>query len=88
MDIKKAIKEHMPVLASDGQRVGKVDCVKTGNIILTKDSPMSNGTHHSIPFAWVTDINEGKVKLNQPQSIVHENWKVAEPKEGKPGIEC
>ena len=88
MNKRKAIKEHMPVLASDGQWIGKVDCLKTNNIVLTKDSPNSNGTHHSIPFAWVTDIDDGKVKLSQPQAIVHENWQVAEPKEGKSGIDC
>lgn len=71
---RKEIKENMKVLSSDGRRVGQVDCVDTGNIILAKSGYGSGGRHHSIPLGWVTSVADQAVKLNQPLETVRENW--------------
>ena len=83
MNLRETIKEHMPVLASDGSWIGKVDFLKTDRIILTKDGPQSNGDHHSIPMAWVTSVEDDKVKLNQTTSVVRDNWIVMNPNESE-----
>jgi len=46
------IREHMDVIGSCGNKLGKVDHVEGGTIKLTKnDSP--DGLHHLIPMSWV-----------------------------------
>src|SRR3546814_8453411 len=43
------VTEHMDVIGSDGEHVGKVDKVAGDRIILTNSDTNSHGTHHSIP---------------------------------------
>lgn len=58
-----AIKEHMPVYASCGTKVGTVDKLEGDKIKLTaKDSP--DGLHHWIPTYWVDRV-DSHVHLNK-----------------------
>jgi hypothetical protein len=67
------IKEHMDVLASDGQKVGKVDHFDgTDQIKLTKnDAP--DGKHHLIPVSWVDHVDT-HVHLRKAANEVTSQW--------------
>jgi hypothetical protein len=70
------IKEHMDVMASDGQKVGQVDHMEgKDKIKLTKhDAP--DGKHHFIPVSWVSKI-DSKVHLNKAAKDVKAQWSEA-----------
>jgi outer membrane protein OmpA-like peptidoglycan-associated protein len=51
------IREHMDVIASDGERIGRVDEVEGERIKLTKDSS-SDGHHHYVGLSDVARIDE------------------------------
>ena len=58
-----SIKEHMDVIAADGEKIGKVDHFEDGKIKLTKtDSP--DGRHHFVPVAWIDHV-DAHVHLNK-----------------------
>ena len=58
------VAEHMDVVGSDGQPVGKVDHVRRDRIILTKnDSP--DGLHHPISCSKIDRVEDGKVFLDK-----------------------
>ena len=58
-----SIKEHMSVIAADGEAIGKVDHVQDGRIKLTKnDSP--DGQHHFVPMHWIERVDT-HVHLNK-----------------------
>lgn len=58
------VTEHMEVVGSDDQPLGKVDGVKGDRIILTKsDSP--DGRHHFISCSMVDRVEDNKVFLNR-----------------------
>jgi hypothetical protein len=66
------IKEHMPVYASCGTRVGTVDHVEGNQIKLTRnDSP--DGEHHLIPTSWVAKVHD-HVHLNKDHVEVQSEW--------------
>jgi outer membrane protein OmpA-like peptidoglycan-associated protein len=53
----KQIREHMPVIGSDGAHVGTVDAVEGDRIKLTKDDSR-DGTHHYVPVTAVARVDE------------------------------
>ena len=56
------VSEHMEVVGSDHQPVGKVDKVKGDTIVLTKtDSP--DGRHHSFASSMIERVEDGKLVL-------------------------
>ncbi len=58
------VTEHMEVVGSDDQPVGKVDHIKRDRIILTKnDSP--DGRHHSVSCSKIDRVEDGKVFLDK-----------------------
>jgi hypothetical protein len=68
------IKEHMEVLASDGQHVGTVDHLQGADKIkLTKNDPTSHGHHHLIPAAWVARVDD-RVHLSKTIQEVTQSW--------------
>jgi len=74
---KTDIKEHMEVLASDGQHVGTVDYLEgSSDIKLTKSDPKSGGQNHLIPLAWVDHVDQ-RVHLNRSSEDVQQRWKTA-----------
>jgi len=62
------IKEHMPIVGSDGGHVGTVDKVEGDRIKLTKaDDPDGSGQHHHyVPLSAVAGVNDNEVRLSMP----------------------
>ena len=58
------IKEHMDVVGSDDQHIGTVDRMDGQRIKLTRKDPSASGKHHFISVDSVSDVNDGKVRLN------------------------
>lgn len=74
------VREHMVVVGSDGQGVGKVDHVDGADIKLTrKDS--TDGKHHLIPLSWVAGVEGDKVKLSKTSDAAMREWREAPPKQ-------
>lgn len=63
MDASK-IREHMPVVGADGQRIGTVDRVEGNKIKLTK-SGSGDSHHHIIDLADVREVSNGEVHLGK-----------------------
>jgi len=75
MDTSK-IKEHMPVVCSNGERFGTVDHLDGGDTIkLTKDA---GGQHHWIPTSWVTRVDD-KVHVDRPGDQAMREWMTNAP---------
>lgn len=69
------IREHMDVIGSCGNKLGKVDHVMGGEIKLTKnDSP--DGQHHMIPTSWVTRV-DSQVHLSKNCGEAKREWQPA-----------
>src|SRR5437764_13646979 len=75
------IREHMEVMGSCGNPVGKVDRVEGISIKLTKDGPAARGEHHYIPVDWVQRVDL-HVHLSKPAADVQEEWQAHPVKEG------
>jgi hypothetical protein len=74
----KEIKEHMPVVGTDGTEFAQVDCLQGENMIkLTRDE---NGNHHWIPISWVTDVSS-VVQLDRSVMQVQEEWSTSNPED-------
>ena len=70
------IKEHMPVVCSEGGQFASVDHLDKGNTIkLTKDD---KGRHHWIPTSWVTNVDD-KVHVDRPGDQAMKDWSSAPP---------
>jgi ElaB/YqjD/DUF883 family membrane-anchored ribosome-binding protein len=68
-----AIREHMDVLGSCGNKLGRVDHVQGNTIKLTRNgSP--DGLHHFIPTSWVSRVDD-HVHLNKACIQAKEEWK-------------
>lgn len=64
------IKEHMPVVCSEGGQFATVDHLDGNAIKLTKDD---QGTHHWIPLDWVTLVDE-HVHVDRPGEQAMQDW--------------
>lgn len=72
------IKEHMPVVGTDGTEFASIDRLEGENSIkLTKDE---NGNHHWIPISWVTGVDH-VVQLDRSLMQVQEEWSDSSPEE-------
>ena len=68
------IKEHLPVLGSDGGHVGTVDHMDgEDRIKLTKNDPTAGGEHHFIPLSWVDHV-DAHVHLNKSTEEARSEW--------------
>jgi hypothetical protein len=67
------IKEHMPVFAADGVRLGTVDHLEGQDQIKLTKSDSDDGRHHFIPTDWVDHIDE-HVHLNLPAAEAKRLW--------------
>lgn len=71
------IREHMDVVGSDGETIGKVDCVKGDRIVLTKsDSP--DNRHHAIDCSMIQTVEGDQVRLDMPAEEAKSRWEDAE----------
>ncbi len=64
------IREHMPVVCSNGGQFATVDHVDGDQIKLTKDE---QGQHHWIPMSWVTRVDE-HVHVDRPGDQAMKEW--------------
>ena len=67
------IKEHMVVMASDGEIVGKVDHMEGSNKIKLTKNESPDGQHHYIPLDWVKTVDE-HVHLARAAGDVRSQW--------------
>ena len=58
------VREHMDVVGSDDQPVGKVDCIKGDRILLTK-SDSEDGKHHMLNCSEIDRIEGDRVILDK-----------------------
>jgi hypothetical protein len=73
------IKEHMDVVGSDGQHVGKVDHLDgSSRIRLAKSDPAAKGHHHLIPLDWVQSVQGQTLRLNRSSQDVRQQWQEAD----------
>jgi hypothetical protein len=69
-----SIREHMEVIGSDGQHVGRVDHVMGQEIELAKLDLGSGFKHHMIPVSWVDRVQDGKVCLTLTRDEAKARW--------------
>ncbi len=67
-----AIREHMDVLGSCGNKLGRVDHVQ-GNMIKLTRNGSSDGQHHFIPTSWVNHVDD-HVHLNKTCVQAKQDW--------------
>jgi hypothetical protein len=68
------IREHMEVVGSDDEHVGRVDHVFGQEIELARIDLGSGFKHHLIPISWVDRIEDGKVKLTLTRTEAKDRW--------------
>jgi hypothetical protein len=59
------IQEHMDVVGSDGETVGKVDMVRGDRVILTKSDSEDN-RHHSFDCSLIDSVEGDQIRLQVP----------------------
>ena len=69
------IVQHMEVMGSDGQHVGRVDHVVGDEIELTKLDLKAGLKHHMIPLSWVDRVEEDTLCLNITKGAVKAKWR-------------
>lgn len=69
------IREHMEVVGSDGEHVGKIDRVAGDRIILTRSDPQSGGAHHSLACTDIDRIEGDKVVLEMKADQARDRWR-------------
>ncbi len=67
-----AIREHMDVVGSCGNKLGRVDHVEGGMIKLTRNGS-SDGCHHFVPISWVSRVDD-RVHLTKSCTQAKEEW--------------
>ena len=71
------IREHMPVVCSNGVQFGVSDQIEGQFLKLTaKDSP--DGQHHWIPLEWVTSADD-KIHVDRPGEQAMREWLTKPP---------
>lgn len=71
------IKEHMPVVGSDGGHVGTIDHLDGQRIKLTRTDPEAAGHHHFIHVDSIARIEGGQVRLNRTKAEAQDEWATA-----------
>ena len=69
-----SIREHMDVVGSDGETIGKVDCVKGDRIVLTR-SDSDDNRHHAIDCSMIQSIEGDQVRLDVPAEEAKSRFK-------------
>jgi hypothetical protein len=73
------VKEHMDVVGSDGQHVGKVDHMDgPSRIKLAKSDAAAKGHHHVIPLDWVQSVEGQALRLGRTSEDVRKEWQEAD----------
>jgi hypothetical protein len=69
------IRDHMPVVCSNGGQFATVDHLDGDSIKLTKDD---KGQHHWIPISWVTRVDD-QVHIDRPSDQAMREWRTEKP---------
>ncbi len=69
------LRDHMPVVCSDGGQFATVDHMDGDSIKLTKDD---QGQHHWIPMDWVTRVDQ-HVHVDRPGDQAMRDWSSTAP---------
>jgi hypothetical protein len=69
------IREHMEVVGSDDQHVGKVDRIAGDRIILAKNDADAHGTHHSLSCSALDRVEGDRVVLNCTADKARSQWR-------------
>jgi hypothetical protein len=69
------IKEHMDVIGSCGNKLGRVDHVEGSTIKLTR-SDSEDGQHHRIPLSWISRV-DSHVHLSKDCVAAKRDWQPA-----------
>jgi len=72
------IREHMPVVGSDGGHVGTVDHLDGQRIKLTRTDPAAHGVHHFIHVDSIDAVEGGEVRLNRTTAQAQDEWGTSE----------
>lgn len=67
------IREHLEVLGSDGEHLGRVDHVRGDQIELAKLDLVGGFRHHLIPVSWVRHVDD-HVHLNITKDEAKARW--------------
>lgn len=65
------IRDHQPVVGSDGEPVGTVDAVEGDRIKLTRQG--DEGRHHYVPLSAVANVDHS-VRLGEPAADAMRHW--------------
>lgn len=66
------IQPDMPVVCSQDGQFAEVDHMEGEDMIKLKRD--EEGTHHYIPLAWVSSVEDGKVKIDRPGEEAMQEW--------------
>lgn len=69
------IREHMEIIGSDGEHLGRVDHVMGTEIELAKMDIQGGFKHHMIPLSWVDYVDDDKVRLNKTRDEAKAGWR-------------
>jgi hypothetical protein len=69
------IREHMEVIGSDGEHLGRVDHIMGTEIELAKLDIQGGLKHHMIPLSWVDYVDEDKVRLSVTKDEAKAGWR-------------
>lgn len=69
------IREHMEVVGSDGEHVGRVDHVMGTEIELAKLDLAGGLKHHMIPLSWVDYVDDDTVRLTVTKDEAKAGWR-------------
>jgi hypothetical protein len=69
------IRDHMEVIGSDGEHVGRVDRIMGAEIELAKLDLQGGLKHHRIPLSWVDYVDEDKVRLSVTRDEAKAAWR-------------
>ena len=69
------IREHMEVVGSDDEHVGKVDRVAGDSIILAKSDPEAGGAHHSLSCSEIGRVEGDRVILDVTAEQGRNRWR-------------
>lgn len=75
MTASSQIREHMEVVGSDGEHVGRVDHVMGTEIELAKLDLAGGLKHHLIPLSWVDYVDDDKVRLSVTKDEAKAGWR-------------
>jgi hypothetical protein len=67
------ISEEMQVLGSDGGMIGRVHAIEADCIKLKRALEADGGTHHYLPLAWVSRVDE-HVHLDREAGLARDTW--------------